>query len=50
MSPQSLARLSAYYMVAALVAASLSSVWPNPGRQTEPAVFTVAAGETDAGR
>ncbi|HLP71190.1 MAG TPA: hypothetical protein VK181_27080 [Rhizobium sp.] len=50
MSPQSLARLSAYYMVAALVAASLSSVWPNPGRQTEPAAFTVVAGEWDAGR
>lgn len=50
MSPQSLARLSAYYMVAAVAAASLSSVWPSPGRQTEPVAFTMAAGEWDAGR
>ncbi len=49
MSPQSLARLSAYYMVAAVMAASLSSVWPHLGQQAGPAAGTVA-GERDTGR
>ncbi|WP_147273503.1 hypothetical protein [Ciceribacter lividus] len=38
-----------YHMAAAVVAASLSSVWPHLGQRTGPPAGTVA-GEMDTGR